>query len=282
MENEPESGSRRIRSSERQPFEFTPGDSLDTPADSLVATVDGEGVERRLTRAGLVRKAQLLEKAAALFAENGYEETRVVDIMRAAGVSKGLFYWYFENKEALFRELVISTRRSLRAAQSAAATDEVDPLRRLALAIAASVEFVASNYNLYTLITRTSVRERFGELMFDGASYYTAETARAIAGCQEAGIAREGDPVEMAAGINGAVSAFATLGVTRQSETSSAENSVHCTEFCIRSIAADLDTVDDVMTVVRDRSALLTASAATESAQISEVVATHATSPESG
>ena len=58
--------------------------------------------ERRLTAQGLERKQQLLDCAARLFAERGYADTRVIDIVRAAGVAKGLFYWYFENKEALF------------------------------------------------------------------------------------------------------------------------------------------------------------------------------------
>ena len=66
--------------------------------------------DRRLTAQGLERKQQLLDRAAELFAERGYAETRVIDIVRAAGVAKGLFYWYFENKEALFKELAESIR----------------------------------------------------------------------------------------------------------------------------------------------------------------------------
>src|SRR5918995_1021302 len=61
--------------------------------------------DRQLTTQGAERKQQLLDAAARLFAEQGYAATRVVDIVDAAGVAKGLFYWYFENKEALFREL---------------------------------------------------------------------------------------------------------------------------------------------------------------------------------
>jgi len=76
--------------------------------------------DRRLTDQGRERKAQLLDHAAELFAERGYAETRVSDIVAAAGVAKGLFYWYFENKDALFRELVERNRLRLRQAQAAA------------------------------------------------------------------------------------------------------------------------------------------------------------------
>ena len=64
---------------------------------------------RRLTSQGKERKQQLIDAAAELFAERGYEETRIVDIVERAGVAKGLFYWYFENKAALFRDLVEET-----------------------------------------------------------------------------------------------------------------------------------------------------------------------------
>ena len=76
--------------------------------------------DRQLTTQGAERKQQLLDAAARLFAEQGYAATRVVDIVDAAGVAKGLFYWYFENKEALFRELATEIRRRLRRQQAAA------------------------------------------------------------------------------------------------------------------------------------------------------------------
>ena len=51
--------------------------------------------DRHLTSQGAERKQQLLDAAARLFAEQGYAATRVADIVEAAGVAKGLFYWYF-------------------------------------------------------------------------------------------------------------------------------------------------------------------------------------------
>ena len=68
--------------------------------------------ERRHTDQGLERKQQLLDAAETLFASRGYGPTRIADICEAAGVAKGLFYWYFETKESLFAELVRSVRRS--------------------------------------------------------------------------------------------------------------------------------------------------------------------------
>ena len=50
-------------------------------------------------------KQEIQEAAWKLFYEKGYENTTVNDIVRAAGTSKGGFYYYFEAKEALLNSL---------------------------------------------------------------------------------------------------------------------------------------------------------------------------------
>lgn len=52
------------------------------------------------------RPAEILEAALAVFAERGFAATRMEDIARRAGVTKGTIYLYFESKEAVFRSLV--------------------------------------------------------------------------------------------------------------------------------------------------------------------------------
>src|SRR3954467_7241650 len=108
--------------------------------------------DRRFTPQGQERKQQLLESAGALFAERGYSETRVIDIVEAAGVAKGLFYWYFENKEALFRELVENIRHQLRREQGEAMDPEADPLTRIAQGAEASVRFMARHAHFFALL----------------------------------------------------------------------------------------------------------------------------------
>ena len=55
------------------------------------------------------RPSELLEAALEVFAERGYAATRLEDVARRAGVTKGTMYLYFDNKEALFKELVRRT-----------------------------------------------------------------------------------------------------------------------------------------------------------------------------
>src|SRR5260370_31468648 len=55
-------------------------------------------------------KRSLVQAAMALWRTNGYANTTVADICRAAGVSKALFYFYFPRKEdVLFEVGVLST-----------------------------------------------------------------------------------------------------------------------------------------------------------------------------
>src|SRR6058998_763671 len=55
------------------------------------------------------RPAELLEAALEVFVERGYSATRLEEVARRAGVTKGTMYLYFANKEALFKEVVRST-----------------------------------------------------------------------------------------------------------------------------------------------------------------------------
>lgn len=48
------------------------------------------------------RKRELLDTAMRLFAERGYEAVSMRDISRAAGVTPGLSYHYFDSKRKLF------------------------------------------------------------------------------------------------------------------------------------------------------------------------------------
>ncbi|MBI2433817.1 MAG: TetR/AcrR family transcriptional regulator [Candidatus Hydrogenedentes bacterium] len=51
-------------------------------------------------------ESKLLESALTLFSEKGYEGTSIREIIEGAGVTRPVLYYYFENKEDLFRRLV--------------------------------------------------------------------------------------------------------------------------------------------------------------------------------
>src|SRR5438034_7881316 len=55
------------------------------------------------------RPQQIIEAAFEVFGECGLAKSRLEDIAKRAGVSKGTIYLYFPNKEDLFREMIRQT-----------------------------------------------------------------------------------------------------------------------------------------------------------------------------
>lgn len=58
------------------------------------------------TRRKDARPAELLEAALDLFVEHGYAATKVEEVAKRAGVSKGTLFLYFPSKEDLFKAVV--------------------------------------------------------------------------------------------------------------------------------------------------------------------------------
>jgi AcrR family transcriptional regulator len=54
------------------------------------------------------RPQEITEAAFGAFAEHGFTATKVEDVARRAGVSKGLLYVYFKTKEELFKAVIRS------------------------------------------------------------------------------------------------------------------------------------------------------------------------------
>lgn len=52
------------------------------------------------------RRRLIISKALELFVKKGYSETKIGDIAKAADMSVGLMFHYFESKEQLYEELV--------------------------------------------------------------------------------------------------------------------------------------------------------------------------------
>jgi len=73
------------------------------------APVVVDRTSRAATRSAVLRderRGQLVAAAREVFGEKGYHDATVDDITRAAGVAKGTFYLYFEEKREIYYELV--------------------------------------------------------------------------------------------------------------------------------------------------------------------------------
>lgn len=164
--------------------------------------------QRAHTEQGLERKTQLLEAAAALFSTKGYSNTRIADICAAAGVAKGLVYWYFPTKEDLFAELVRTMRLQLRRAQAAAMDADADPVSRIRQGTEASVVFMAEHRSYFALLDVERADDEVAGVLRAGSDVYADDVIRLVREAQQQGLVPDGDPRWYATGVLGAVSSF--------------------------------------------------------------------------
>lgn len=62
--------------------------------------------EQRWQRRKAERPGEIIDAALELFVAKGFMATRLDEVAKLAGVSKGTVYLYFDNKEALFKAVV--------------------------------------------------------------------------------------------------------------------------------------------------------------------------------
>ena len=137
------------------------------------------------------------------FAGQGYHTTSVAEIVEAVGVGKGVFYWYFDSKEALFRQILRDAQTDLRRRQQAAIADETDPLRRIELGIRASMAWSAEHRDLIKLVQFAETEERFAEALHRGQEVAVADAVRHLKDAIVEGQIPDQDPEVLAHAILG-------------------------------------------------------------------------------
>jgi len=205
----------------------------------------GEG-PRQLTSQGRERKQQLVDCAAQLFAERGFDETRIKDIVDRAGVAKGLFYWYFDNKEALFAEVAADIRLRLRKHQAAAIDPEAGPLRQIRQGAQASVRFMAENAHFFSLL-EAETGAVTQESRRAGTAQHIRDVRVLITRGQEAGVILDEDPELLALAVVGTVGYFSHHHRTGRTPVGIDELAAFVGRTVVRSLAADEHAAADAL-----------------------------------
>jgi AcrR family transcriptional regulator len=204
-----------------------------TPTSSSGSVED----DRQLTAQGRERKQQLVDCAARLFAERGFAETRIKDIVDAAGVAKGLFYWYFENKDALFAEVAADIRLRLRKNQASAIDPRADPLRQICQGTESSVRFMAEHAHFFSLLEVEN-----GAVTADsrraGTDQHIGDVRALIEAGQATGTIVDDDPQLLALGVVGAVGFYSHYHRTRRLEVPIDELAGFVAASVVRTLAA--------------------------------------------
>jgi AcrR family transcriptional regulator len=130
---------------------------------------------RRKARSGTAvakteRRLQILAAARDVFAKRGYHQATIDDIVLSAGVARGTFYLYFEDKRAVFVDLIDRFAAKLSMAIERIVTD--DPSRPVANQVKENIRS----------IIRTCLAERtMTKILFTGVLGVDPEFDRKIA-----------------------------------------------------------------------------------------------------
>jgi AcrR family transcriptional regulator len=146
-----------------------------------------------------------MEAAVMLAADQGFGRTRVSDIVGRVGVGQGVFYWYFESKEALFREIFEDTTKRLRLYQGGFIANDPDPVRRIAKGIVASFDFIVRNAHVFALLDHVATEMRWRRQRVESGQIHVLDTARHVTEVLSANDGRGTDPMYAARAIQGVV-----------------------------------------------------------------------------
>jgi AcrR family transcriptional regulator len=98
------------------------------------------------------RREQLLDLGVRLLSSRSLDELSIEMLAEEAGISRGLLYHYFGNKQDFHR--AVCRRAADELIEVTAPVREGAPLERLAGSLAAYVDYVVANYAGYTSLVR--------------------------------------------------------------------------------------------------------------------------------
>src|SRR5207244_8485148 len=118
------------------------------------------------------RKRQLLIHAKHLFVTLGYQNTTTEKIARAAGVSEPVLYRHFENKKALFLEVLQEIRAATLNRWHAETVGLTDPLEKLQRIMDLYLGTTREHAIEFRIMHRTLVETDDGEIAAFLRSFY--------------------------------------------------------------------------------------------------------------
>jgi len=151
-------------------------------------------------------RTDILAAAKKVFARKGYHATTIADIAKAAKLSYGSIYWYFDSKEALFHALVESEGQALRDHVTEAML--VTPARGspdapFRAAVRTTFEFFESDRALVKLLFRDSyaLGNRFEQHLFGIFEAFIGDIEAIVADAQGRGLIVEAPPRMVACSV---------------------------------------------------------------------------------
>lgn len=138
-----------------------------TPAVNVAARgVDASGKSQR-------RRKELIDAAAKIFQDKGYEAASIQDVADALGILKGSVYYYIDSKEDLLFAVIQEVHESALANMERIRQLDADPLTLIRLFVESHVRHVSEN-----LVKATVFFHDFGSLDPKRREYIVRERDR--------------------------------------------------------------------------------------------------------
>lgn len=157
------------------------------------------------TRRGAVTRARLVDAAATVFAECGYNAARISDMVRLAGISQGNFYRHFQSKDEVLLAVLEGPLEDLRRASSLQRGDDV-VLSELVAANRAFFSSYARNRHVIRVMREAAATNpEFARLWLQIRRGFVERTMRWLERLQAAGRLERGANLELLAETLGSV-----------------------------------------------------------------------------
>ena len=102
------------------------------------------------------RKAEIRKRAAAVFAEHGFDRASIRDVAKAAEMSLAGLYYYYRSKDEILYDIQHEAFRTLLEMHGEALAGVVDPEKKLVAVIDAHLAFFADNIAEMKVMSRES------------------------------------------------------------------------------------------------------------------------------
>ncbi len=153
---------QQIKSKGRVPISFLKESlaKMEREQDKPESFIESPAREVATTTKAKDRKRQEIAKAAIkIFSEKSYHEVKIRDIATSLGISTGTFYIYFEDKRALFVDVIDTVIRTILGDKAEAIRQEKDIIKRLLV----RGKIFYDNYSKYNEILNQLRAEMVGE-----------------------------------------------------------------------------------------------------------------------
>jgi AcrR family transcriptional regulator len=142
------------------------------------------------TSRGRRKRAVLIRAAREVFEAVGFSDARIAQIAERAGTSYGSFYFYFDSKEAIFREVVSEFTRQMFEVSHARVPTATDPIERIEAANRAYLAAYRQNARLLAVLEEVSPYDQeFRDLTLEIRNLFVHRNEQGIRRLQELGLA---------------------------------------------------------------------------------------------